>query len=188
MAILQLVYKSKRPLPSCQPGEHEIQPGAEVIVPLKPKNPLWPEYIKGVIQAPIEATPKGRIYRINFDDAQLNGGPVPDPCDFAEPRCFSCCDALREELATAGVLVGNPPEKLVIFYRKSNPLDTQVYQIFVAPVWQADGTAVVVWQPPGELPPMPQYELTLTFTGGKVLAVTGSIVFPVQAIVVDVHG
>lgn len=182
MAILQLIYKSQRPLPSCQPGEHEIQPGAEVIIPLKPKNPLWPEYIKGVIQAPIQATAKGRIYRINFDDSQLNGGPQPDPCDFDEPRCFSCCDALREELEAAGVFVGGPPESIVILYRKHQLGATQVYQEFATPAWQPDGTAVVSWPAPDEPAPVPQYTLNLTFADGRISAVSGTPVIPVLAI------
>ena len=96
--MLTIEYKSSKSIPSCNPSKHEIEVGDKVVLELKAKNPLWPEYVVAVVSAPLEKNECGRTYLFTFDESQLNGGPVPDGCDFLEPRCYGCCDEIRAQL------------------------------------------------------------------------------------------
>lgn len=98
MATLTIQYGSKNCIPSCLPSETELQAGEQVKVPLKPKNPLWPSYLKAHLAQPAFQKGGRRIYLLDFDDSQLNGGPTPDKCDIGEVSCLSCCDVNAERL------------------------------------------------------------------------------------------
>lgn len=98
MATLELTYRTDSCIPSCNAGQHALAPSEQVRIALKPKNPLWPSYIKAYLAAPSTLDGSERVYKFHFDDAQLNGGPIPDQCDFSEPECYSCCDDNGERI------------------------------------------------------------------------------------------
>ncbi len=97
MATQTLTIASETCIPSCRPAETEIQQGEEVILELKNKNPLWSSNLKATV-ALIANTTSGRTYHFDYDDADLQGGPLIEECDVSEIRCYSCCDAINERL------------------------------------------------------------------------------------------
>ena len=100
MANLLLIYKSKEPIESCIHGACELQTGEEVILKLKPKNPDWVSSIRAFLKEPATHTTEGFVYKFEFDGSVFDGLPFPDPCDFEQPRCWSCCDENKELIDT----------------------------------------------------------------------------------------
>lgn len=97
MAIQNLIYKICDVIPSCLNGRAELQPGERARITLEPKNPLWPaDLIAELIS--VERVYGGRIYTFQFDDEDLNGGPLFDGCDIAALEPYCCCDEIRDHL------------------------------------------------------------------------------------------
>lgn len=98
MAIRTLIYQTENYIDSCRLGETEIQQGEEVYLSLKDKNPLWPIQIRAVV-ALISQNSDGRQYSFDYDDLDLNGGPIIEQCDILSTKCYSCCDANYDRLS-----------------------------------------------------------------------------------------
>ena len=136
MPLTILEYYSKSALPSCRPGEVELMPGEEVYIALKPKSALWPATIKATVTTPVMWQSGGRTYKFQYDLASLNGGPAPDSCDFQAVRCFSCCDAIREQLANP-----NPPKSIVL--SGGSPVVLQT----INPIWDFQNKTTFIFNP-----------------------------------------
>ena len=173
MALVKISYTTRMILPSCKAGEQELSAGEEVIIELKPKNALWPASIKATVVG-VKPTNKGRVYTFEYDNVILGGAPEPEICDVTEIRCYSCCDAIREELLTSGV-TGLPPAKIVAWVQNELDPVQLPYPVFLTPVWAEDGSSTVVF-PSRELVGV-NYNITLQYTNG-VISFTSPIGVP----------
>ena len=98
MAIIRITYKTKTNLVSCLPDESELQAGEQVKIRHNSADPRWSSYIKAHLAIPACTEDGDRVYLLDFDDAQLNGGMTPTFCDLYTPECWSCCNANAERL------------------------------------------------------------------------------------------
>ena len=98
MAIIRIEYRTKSQLVSCLPNESELQAGEQVKITHNGADPLWDLTIKGHLAQPAISDGADRVYLIDFNDSQLNGGFTPSSCDLNDPLCWSCCDANAEKL------------------------------------------------------------------------------------------
>ena len=95
MLSQSIIFHYETRISSCRPGQTELQQGEEVILELKDKNPLWPDFIKATV-ALVQSIGTGRQYTFEYDDEVLNGAVLPEACDISEIRCFSCCDEINQ--------------------------------------------------------------------------------------------
>ena len=93
-----LKFKYASSINSCRPGESELQQGEEVVLELKDKNPLWPASVIATVALVTSLHAPAREYTLDYDDDDLNGGPILESCDISEIRCYSCCDSINERL------------------------------------------------------------------------------------------
>jgi hypothetical protein len=98
LILKTFIYNSRTCIPSCRAGEDELQTGEEITIFLKPKNPLWPERLKLILNKVKNGQHHTRQYEFTYKEADLRGGPEFDQCDIEEIRCYSCCDAITERL------------------------------------------------------------------------------------------
>lgn len=106
MALIKILFrKDGCPFPSCEIGQSALMEGEKLRITLQAKNPLWPEFIIGELVG-IAKDSNGFDYTIQFDDADLNGGPQFEGCDIdVEPFC--CCDELDLRVSALEALTGD---------------------------------------------------------------------------------
>jgi len=106
MALINILFrKDGCPFPSCELGQSSLMVGEKLKITLQPKNPLWPEFIIGEL-TDITKDSLGFDYTIQFDDADLNGGPQFQGCDI-EVEPFCCCDKLDLRVTALEELTGD---------------------------------------------------------------------------------
>ncbi|MFZ8972586.1 MAG: hypothetical protein ACO2ZD_00640 [Pseudomonadales bacterium] len=96
MADIGIIYHFKGIIAGCKCCK-ELAKGDVVKIALDGTNQLWPPYILGDVYC-VENTGNGRIYKIKIDDADLNGGPMPNSCNM-ELSCYSELEKFKDEMA-----------------------------------------------------------------------------------------